>query len=187
MLFEQLPVHRHMGSRRAEIQRGSRVRSVATEQLSFDGNGKVLIASHGFGVLAVEHHPAVPERPTGAPVRLLPDEAVFHAKFVRLKWLRVEQVTKLIIEPVVTVVADGQQAIFYTKSAIRVFTQRVTPNLGGLQKSDQFLHTTRKLDIVIALFGGSGMESSGCRECADCMEITVVVFYQLTPGGGIRM
>ncbi len=79
---KEFALHDHMRAGCAKIARGTRILTVATEKLHFDGNGKILILAHAGGKLGMNHHPTVAERPARSARRLPPNEAVFKAQHI---------------------------------------------------------------------------------------------------------
>ena len=61
-----------------QLKRGRQevISAVAAEKLRLDRNGEFLVLAHRFGVLTVQHYPAVAEGPTWPAFRLLADEAI---------------------------------------------------------------------------------------------------------------
>ncbi len=60
---EELAIHLHVGSGRAEIRGRTRAYAETAEQLDLYGDGEVLILGHGLWRLTVDHDSAVARGP----------------------------------------------------------------------------------------------------------------------------
>ena len=95
-----------MGSRCAKIAGGPGIFPVPSQILHFDGHRKILVLEHGFGVLAMDHHPGIPKRPTRATLALVPDKPVFHPEPVVGETLLEKEVPEAFAKIIVFVVPD---------------------------------------------------------------------------------
>src|SRR4051794_17791915 len=102
----------------------------ATEQLGFDGDGKVLIFSHCLRRLAVEHDAVIAEGPVRTALRLLTHETIFSRDDVMGEFpVAIEDVAEMAAELRVLIVRDLKEPVFDTKGVPVVLPQGIARDL----------------------------------------------------------
>ena len=118
MLRDELATHDDVRARRTDVAGRASIFAVAAEKLSLDRDGKFLVFPHGGRVLAVEHGPAIANRPAGAALALIAHESIFETQDVVGEFLFVEEMSKLGLEGVVLVVLHFQQTVLTRKVSL---------------------------------------------------------------------
>src|SRR5687768_6636000 len=94
MVGKKFSIHNYIGAGSAEVRRGPFILAITTEELNFNGNREILVDEHGFGIEAMQHRSAVPDRPAGAAGSLVTNKPIFNAEQVITKFFFVEYMTK---------------------------------------------------------------------------------------------
>src|SRR5690606_32310695 len=105
------------------------VLTISTEKLCFNGNRKILILQHSLGVLGVKHRSGIPGSPTFSAICLLSYKTIFYLKQVIGVGFVIENMAILLVELVVTIVADLHQTIFYPKGICEIVIQIMRTDL----------------------------------------------------------
>ena len=105
--------------------------AVATEHLHFNRDRELLVDGHRFRRLAVRHDATVADRPAGSPWALLTHESIDHAEAVVAKRLLKEEVTKTVVETIVSVVANLNHAVGNAKRVAEVVARFVSTDFRG--------------------------------------------------------
>ena len=121
----ELALVHHVRARRAEVAGRPFVLAVAAEELHLDRHGKLLILPHRLGRLAVDHHAAVAQRPPGAALGLLADEAVLEPQHVVRERLLVEQVAEA---PAERARRTCRTTLLITPSSTRNVSPKLSPS-----------------------------------------------------------
>src|SRR5262249_45589567 len=101
----------------------------SAEILHLDRNGKILVLAHRLGRLAMDHRPAVALGPGGPAGTLLANEPILDSQSIVREFVLVEDVPELVIEFVILIVGDLEQAILDAKRGPKIIAQRIALDL----------------------------------------------------------
>src|SRR5262249_5788155 len=111
VIQDELVLDDDVGARRADAEGRALLLAVAAEELGLDRHGELLVFAHRLRRLAVEHESAVAPGPARAALALFAEEAVLHPRDVVRELVLEEEVAELLVERLVLVVGDGQDAL----------------------------------------------------------------------------
>ena len=130
MLLAQFAVLHHIRTGCAEIAGGPRIFSIASQQLHFYGNRKVLVLSHARSRLPMHHDAAVPICPARTLFTLFTHKAILQSDSIIPVGCIVKQMPEALVEGIILIITHYNLSLLHTESVAPVLACSCIPDLG---------------------------------------------------------